>query len=89
MPLSFSAAFWPAEEEVPREASPQAAGPGDSLRAWLLPPVYGQRLGEKGDADAADFSHLVPLPGGGRRTMPSGRAGRLLLRGRPGFGDTV
>lgn len=59
MALPFSVVCWPIEEEVSREVSPQAAGPGrlgDSLSAWLLPPVQSLCLVEKGSAEAADFS---------------------------------
>lgn len=49
MPLPFSAACWPAEEEVPREASPQAAaGPGGQPQSLAPPSCPRPALGGEG-----------------------------------------
>lgn len=73
---------------MPREVSPQAAGPGelgDSLSAWLLPPVQSLCL-EKGSAEAADFS-LGALAGWGKENDAYLQGWKLVSKGRLGSGD--
>lgn len=44
--MPFSATHWPAEE-VPREASPLAAGPERQPQGLALPPVHSLCLGRR------------------------------------------
>lgn len=84
MALPFSAVCWPVGEEVPREVSPQAAGPGglgDGLSAWLLPPVQSLCLAEKGNAELRQrisLGFLAWCPcwvGEGEQCLPAGLEG--------------
>lgn len=91
MPQPFSAACWPAKEEVLREASLLAAGPGGSLRAGPLPPAHTAHAWGSRAALRQRISHfsLGALAGWGKENEAYLQGGRQWPSGRLGFEDSL
>lgn len=56
MPLPFPAALWPAEEDVPRQASPLSAGPGGQPQGLAHPSCPQPVPGGIAEAGISHFS---------------------------------